>query len=146
MNFHRADGLFGPLIVRSYNDVHAHLYDFDIPEHVITVNDWANVTALENFLNNIYLEPSAILINGRGALETFFDATTGNTYQTPRSVFKVAHGKRYRFRLISSGYLYCPMEFSIDGHNLTLIATDGNPIQPIQVQSIIIYAGFNTVN
>jgi L-ascorbate oxidase len=142
MNLHRADGMFGPLIVRSYNDIHSSLYDYDLAEHVITVNDWANVTAMTNFLNGNNKQPAAILINGRGALQAFINSTTNQTYQTPRSVFRVTQGYRYRFRLISSGYLYCPMEFSIDEHNMTLIAGDGNPVEPVEVESIIIYAGW----
>jgi L-ascorbate oxidase len=60
---------------------------------------------------------------------------------TFRSVFKVEKNKRYRFRVINSGVQFCPLQFSIDGHNLTVIATDGNDIEPLQVVSFVILAG-----
>ena len=43
--------------------------------------------------------------------------------------------------MINAGILYCPIEFSVDNHNLTVIATDGNNIEPYEVQSLIIMAG-----
>ena len=42
-------------------------------------------------------------------------------------------GKKYRFRLISNAILNCPMKFSIDNHNLTIIASDGRPLEPYEV-------------
>lgn len=41
-------------------------------------------------------------------------------------------GKRYRFRMISNGLLDCPIKISIDNHSLLVIASDGNPIQPVK--------------
>lgn len=104
----------------------------------------------------------AILINGRGGdLTNSSQLNAGNppipqyddyfNYyhpgprprqpQIPRSEFFVEKGKRYRFRIINAGFLFCPLEFSIEDHKLTLIATDGNPIQPVDVPSFIILAG-----
>lgn len=60
---------------------------------------------------------------------------------TPFEVFTIDSGRRYRFRLISNGLLYCPKHISIDDHNLTVIATDGTPIEPIEVESLIMYNG-----
>ena len=69
-------------------------------------------------------EIDGILINGRG-----IDVSNTNKknvdYETPRSIFKVRQGQRYRFRMINSGVQYCPLHVSIDNHILTLIATDG---------------------
>ena len=83
--------------------------------------------------------PDAILINGRGNLKNVLDAR-GNVYQTPVSVFSVQPGKRYRFRLVNVAF-ECPIEFSIDGHNLTVIASDGNLVDAKEVESIMIMAG-----
>ncbi len=49
-------------------------------------------------------------------------------------------GKRYRFRIIS---ISCDPNFifSIDGHNLTLIETDGENISPITVNAVDVFAG-----
>src|SRR5579883_287427 len=126
----RADGVFGPLIVRESREAnpYAHAYDYDLAEHVIVVHEWTNETAVSKFAGHHHNDgdnkPSSILINGRGVLVRF--ASSGGQYvETPRAEFKVMHGKVYRFRLINAGILYCPIEFSIDDHNLTVIASDG---------------------
>ena len=75
------------------------------------------------------------LINGRGREESV-------PYPASRlSEFTVQWGNVYRFRLVGAVSLYAP-RFSIDGHNLTVIATDGYFIEPIEdVQSIILHSG-----
>jgi FtsP/CotA-like multicopper oxidase with cupredoxin domain len=65
----------------------------------------------------------------------------GRDFWTPRAEFRVKSNARYRFRLINAGFLYCPLEFSIDGHNLTVIASDGKSLEPLEVESLIVYAG-----
>lgn len=59
----------------------------------------------------------------------------------PLSVFYVNKENRYRFRLINAEFLNCPMELSIDSHNLTIFSSDGNDIEPIEVSSFVSYAG-----
>ncbi|CAL4169752.1 unnamed protein product, partial [Meganyctiphanes norvegica] len=49
--------------------------------------------------------------------------------------------KRYRFRLLNTAGLNCPIVFSIDEHPFTVIATDGNPIVPVNASSLVIYSG-----
>lgn len=143
----RSDGFFGPLIVHQYEnkDPHVDRYDYDLQEHVITVNDWINGTSIEKFAGHHHNDgdnkPRSILINGKGVLVNITDTRDNQVYQTPRAVFSVEKGKRYRFRMINAGILYCPIEFSVDNHNLTVIATDGNNIEPYEVQSLIIMAG-----
>ena len=75
------------------------------------------------------------LINGRGREESV-------PYPASRlSEFTVQQGNLYRFRLIGAVSLFA-QRFSIDGHNLTTIATDAYFIQPIEeVQSIIVHSG-----
>jgi L-ascorbate oxidase len=141
----RADGVFGPLVVRQYNkdNVHANKYNFDLPEHVIVLNDWINETSISKFSahhhNDGDNKPSSILINGKGVLGQM--NKSGEIYVTPRAEFRVKSGNRYRFRIVNAGFLYCPLEFSIDGHNLTVIASDGKSLEPLEVESLIIYAG-----
>lgn len=55
--------------------------------------------------------------------------------------FSVKSGKRYRFRIISNGVVNCPLKVSVEGHNLTVIASDGNDLMPVQVSSLVVYAG-----
>ena len=78
------------------------------------------------------------LINGRGR-HTLPD-TEVNRRQTRLSIFDVDPGNLYRFRLIGAQSLYAYM-FSIDGHQLTVIATDGVFIEPVTVDFIIIHSG-----
>lgn len=44
----------------------------------------------------------------------------------------ILQGFRYRFRVISNGFLNCPIQLSIDNHTLLAIASDGGPIQPVE--------------
>ena len=53
----------------------------------------------------------------------------------------VGANHRYRFRLINSFCTVCPGELTIEGHSLTVIATDGQPIEPTVVNSIVSLAG-----
>ena len=72
------------------------------------------------------------LINGRGR----YDVNTSSTL----SSFNVSEGKRYRFRLIGAQSLYA-YRFEIVEHKLTVIATDGHFVTPVEVDYIIIHSG-----
>ena len=72
------------------------------------------------------------LINGRGRHP--------NTTYSKLSVFDVSHGNMYRFRLIGAQSLFA-YQFSIDGHMLKVIASDGHFIEPIDVHYVIIHTG-----
>ena len=74
------------------------------------------------------------LINGRGRHR---DVPLN---KTSLSTFKVQRNSRYRFRLIGAQGLFA-FRFSIDEHNLTLIATDGHFVQKREVDFIIIHSG-----
>lgn len=60
--------------------------------------------------------------------------------KTPISVIDVEEGYRYRYRLVS---MSCdtPYNFSIDGHQMTIIEVDGVNTVPLVVDSIQIFAG-----
>ena len=55
-------------------------------------------------------------------------------------VFSVQNGYTYRFRLVGASSLF-GFRFSIDGHRLTVIATDGNYIQPVEADYVIVQTG-----
>ncbi|CAH1780992.1 unnamed protein product [Owenia fusiformis] len=143
----RADGIFGPLIVREENasDAHSGNYDYDLPEHVVMVTDWLVEMTVNRFTahhnDDGDNKPKSMLINGKGAWKLHTDAETGEEAYTPKEVFTIAKGKRYRFRMINNGILNCPIQVSVDGHNLTMIATDGSPFEPVEVENFIIFAG-----
>ena len=53
---------------------------------------------------------------------------------------KVENGELYRFRIINGGDKYAYF-FTIDGHELTVIATDGYPVEPYKTDVIHIHSG-----
>ena len=50
-------------------------------------------------------------------------------------------GQNYRFRVINPGILNCPIQISVDDHQLKMIASDGVPFFPKVVESFLIFAG-----
>ncbi|CAG5132069.1 unnamed protein product, partial [Candidula unifasciata] len=142
----RADGVFGALIVRQAADrePHRHLYDYDLPEHVMIVNDWVTVDTADRLAELVHIRENlneTILINGMGQFQQFVNNETNATVFTPRANFTVTPGFRYRFRVINSGVLNCPLELQIDNHTLMVIASDGSPVEPVSRQSFTIHAG-----
>lgn len=79
-----------------------------------------------------------MLINGKGQ---FRDPNTGFMTNTPLEIFTMTPGKRYRFRMINSLASVCPAQLTVQGHDLTLIATDGEPVHPVKVNTIISFSG-----
>ncbi|XP_060065140.1 uncharacterized protein LOC132545474 [Ylistrum balloti] len=144
---HRSDGIFGAFVVRQApeREFHHGVYDYDLPEHTMLVNDWLMELTLDRFANHHQAhgdnKPASMLINGRGAHRVFYNSERSENITTPYEVFNVEHGRRYRFRIISNGILNCPIQLSVDNHTLRVISSDGNPFQPIDVESINIFAG-----
>jgi hypothetical protein len=73
---------------------------------------------------------------------------TSNVFQTepssaeiPYSAFRVTQGKKYRFRIIGATCTSCAYKFTVGQHTLLVIAVDGNPVEPVRVNSIDIYPG-----
>ncbi|KAL9896328.1 multicopper oxidase 4 [Glossina fuscipes fuscipes] len=124
----RAFGLAGALIIRQTleENPHAKLYDFDLTEHTIMIQDW-----LRDFDEST---PKTILINGLGEAS---DEDKPILY----SRFTVEQRRRYRFRVIFNGVTNCPVSLSIDQHDLLVIASDGNDIEPLKVQQIMFHGG-----
>ncbi|XP_015523929.1 laccase-4 isoform X1 [Neodiprion lecontei] len=138
----RIDGLYGSIIVRTEKSFHRNMYDYDRPQDVIMLSDWFHVSASEHWpgtqVVNMGQNPDSLLIEGLGQ---YTDPATGNTTTTPLAVYKVKPGKRYRMRCIVATSMHCPYEFSIEGHRLLLIATDGVNIEPTWVDSIMSTGG-----
>ncbi|XP_013407117.1 uncharacterized protein LOC106171353 [Lingula anatina] len=145
--FQRADGVVGPLVVRQprSEDPHSNLYDLDLTEHYITVTEWLGELTINKFERHHHKHgdtmPQSMLINGKGAFKGYHNHVTNEHVFTPYAYFHVTPGKRHRFRMTSNGIVDCPIQFSIDGHNLTIIATDGYPVVPHVVESLVIISG-----
>ncbi|XP_066264314.1 uncharacterized protein [Branchiostoma lanceolatum] len=71
------------------------------------------------------------LINGRGRY---------NNNSAPLTTFEVPPGETLRFRLIHAGAEYT-FRVSIDAHSMTVVANDGHDVEPVQVQSILVFPG-----
>lgn len=123
MGWQRARGVAGALVVRQSkeNNRHAHLYDFDLVEHTLIIQDIV--------YNADFNRPRNILINGKGRnhLNSWPDNDSRHRYE----LLNVTPGMRYRMRVISNGVFNCPLEFSIENHKMLMIASDGNDLQPV---------------
>lgn len=149
----RVDGAAGSLIVRE----HTNNPSF---EHVLMIQDYDHVNsghaAYEKMLHGHYIGDfsmwsgvrqeadnspfsltmhHATLINGKGR---YWE--NGSYNQAPLNVFTVQKGSTYRFRFIHSGALY-PFRMSIDGHKLTVVASDGAELEPTEVESFMFSPG-----
>ncbi|XP_043271372.1 laccase-like [Venturia canescens] len=135
----KVDGLVGPLIVRrpKNQEPFNNIWDFDGLDNVIMVTDFIHEGAGNRFPGTLIRKsgqlPDSFFINGLGQ---WTDTMTGTTTNTPLARFNVTAGHRYRFRMINSCGFTCAVQMTIEGHNLTVIATDGIPIKPVLASSI----------
>nr|XP_053655696.1 uncharacterized protein LOC128704618 [Cherax quadricarinatus] len=141
----RGDGVYGAIIVRQprQDDPNFNTYDYDLPQHIIQVQDWLHVPTLDKFILTEHgggnESPESMIVNGQGPYQN--QNVTAEPALIPYTRFTVTPGNRYRMRVISNAVLSCPITISIEQHKLTLIATDGRPIVPIEVKSFVIYSG-----
>ncbi|XP_053620154.1 uncharacterized protein LOC128680776 [Plodia interpunctella] len=141
----RADGAAGAFIVRKpkSQDPHGALYDYDRSEHYMLVTDWIHELSVSMFVDHHHSKgdnkPPTLLINGLGRFK-IFDKSNKLFYMKAAS-FVVEQGYKYRFRVINAEFLNCPIEMSVDGHNITVIASDGYDLEPITATSLVTYAG-----
>lgn len=137
-----SDGLFGAFIVRQPDkiDPQKSLYDYDKNDHVIVISEWSHGFAIQSILDTIPLSVESILVNGKG---THKDADIlENESSVPLSVFSVESEKKYRFRVANAGGVKgCPVTLEIESHPLKLIALDGHPVLPKEVNSLILGRG-----
>lgn len=135
----RTDAIFGPLIIREKSDPNRKLYDFDLKEHYLILNEWHKnqlISIYGPYLHNAYFGMEySILINGKAGFSHL------SNLSVPLTTFKVKQGFRYRFRLINAAAENCYMQISIDKHKLKIIAADGHPVDPIDIDSISLLAG-----
>jgi len=143
----RADGMFGHLVIRQApsREPMFHQYDYDLPEHTFLVHDWFVRETAATFAKHHHSDgtnkPESMLINGKGVYQTITDPSTNTSSVTPREELVMEPGKRYRMRVASNGIVLCPIRISVDGHVLEVIATDGSPVEPLEVESFTIHAG-----
>ncbi|XP_033342197.2 uncharacterized protein LOC117229675 [Megalopta genalis] len=134
----KMDGVFGSLIIRepAKNEPNWKLYNFDLANHVIVINDWMREESTERYPGRssgvVGQSPDSILINGK---------TPNSTTNSPHEVITVDPNRRFRFRLVNAFCTTCAGELSVQGHNLTVVAMDGVSVKPVVVDAIVSSAG-----
>ncbi|KAI8781445.1 laccase [Biomphalaria glabrata] len=145
-------GLFGPFIVRERRPLQRD-------EFIMTIQDWNHDMDSEllhyrmlfgNYKNRVKDTATRSLEGGKFSMFRFHSGLingkgryfypNGSCIEAPLTVFTVSQFKSYRFRTIGSASLY-PFRVSIDGHLLKIVATDGNDVSPVEVESFIINPG-----
>ncbi|KAG2054190.1 laccase [Suillus hirtellus] len=125
------DGLRGALVIYDPDDPLAYMYDVDNASTVITLSDWYHVVApvLRHIIGT---DANSSLINGLGRY--------AGGPASDLAVINVEQGKRYRMRLVA---MSCDpnFNFTIDGHNFTIIEADGQLTEPLPVDQLQILAG-----
>lgn len=155
-----SEGLFGPLIVEEATPIAE--YDRD---EIVFLNDWfvepsdqllarllkgrdmkmgmdgmkmgkedmkmgKDGMDMKRDLGDVPFESA--LINGKGRF--------ANDTKAPLAVLEAKKGETIRLRVINGSSTY-QLRFRIDGHPLTVIATDGAPMQPVVVDNLVINVG-----
>ena len=168
----RTDGLFGALIITSDDEFEetniANIIDRP-DEHTLTLIDWQHESSIELFSviqsgsrfkspvdpDMTYKNPPIYdgsdsapypfisgLINGQGW--EFSPIVSESCFHSPSPLtfFNVELNNVYRFRLVGAQSAYA-FRFSIEGHKLRLLATDGILVRtnPEEVDYIIIHSG-----
>ncbi|XP_032667496.1 laccase-5-like isoform X2 [Odontomachus brunneus] len=141
---HIIDGQHGSLIVRDppSSNPHVRLYDYDFPQHVVIISDLYHELTMERFPGRYRSNSGQVaqnfLINGRG---DWTDPTTGVNNNISYSTLNVVSEKKYRFRFINACGAVCPVRVSIESHSMMIIATDGEDVEPIEVNAINMASG-----
>ena len=156
-----AGGIAGPVIVHGPTQS-----DYDVDVGPVMLSDWYHIPyfaivadAVGTNYSVIPPTSDSVIINGRGrfncsnpsyssdsnwlALNWNSDIKWTCVDNAPRSQFRFQSGKVHRLRLINHG-ANGVQKFSIDGHKLTIIATDLVPTVPYTVDQVTLGVGQRT--
>lgn len=131
-----AGGLFGPMVIHGPSDV---AYDVDVGP--VMLSDWYHGTY--NGLVDELMQPDSSgrlfsdcnLINGQGCVVDDVDGATAGV-----AAFRFQRGKTHRLRLINAG-AEALQRFSIDGHNMTVVANDFVAVEPYETRVVTLGIG-----
>ncbi|EKD15631.1 uncharacterized protein L3040_006021 [Drepanopeziza brunnea f. sp. 'multigermtubi'] len=142
-----AGGLLGPMII--YGPKNSN-YDIDLGP--VFLQDWYH-TGYSDIVDEIMkpggnIRPSSQsnLINGKMTFDCTKKVAGDNSPCTSNagiSKFKFTTGKTHRLRLINAG-ADALQRFSIDGHQMTVIANDFVPVQPYKTNVVTLGIGQRT--
>ncbi|KAJ3072331.1 laccase [Podochytrium sp. JEL0797] len=129
------DGLRGPFIIHDPQDPYAGIYDEEI---VVTLADNFHRGAdevLRTYYNAFDPVPDSGLINSIGQFNCSFATGVCITPNDPHKIYNVVQGKRYRLRIINMS-AHAAFQVSLDGHNMTVIESDGVYTNPTVVNNL----------
>ncbi|KAI4600027.1 laccase, multicopper oxidase, benzenediol:oxygen oxidorectuctase [Pestalotiopsis sp. 9143b] len=137
-----AEGLFGPIVIHGPASA-----DYDVDVGPVMIQDWAHTSAFavwEETQRKIALyQPIAEngLINGLNPYDCAGSADDAACVGVAeRFEVTFAPGNKYLLRIVgvqADGW----MKFTIDGHNLTVVASDLVPVEPYTTNNIILASG-----
>jgi FtsP/CotA-like multicopper oxidase with cupredoxin domain len=132
------DGLLGPLIINGPATA-----DYDEDLGMLFLSDWGHTPALELWDTAKLGAPPTLetgLVNGTNTYDCSgsTDAACIGGGKKFETVFEA--GKKYRIRVVNTA-IEAHFQFSIDGHNLTVIGNDLVPIVPYETDSVLVSIG-----
>ncbi|KAI2954772.1 CAZyme family AA1 [Aspergillus niger] len=139
------DGAYGPMIIHGPVQPEAS-YDYDLGP--VIISDYSHLSYFE-VLENIFSIPPVFpnvdnnLINDRGAYNCNSSSTTTCSPASSLARFNFHSGKTHRLRLMNTGS-NANQKFTIDGHNMTVIANDFVPVQPYTTDVVTLGVGQRT--
>lgn len=128
--------------------------DYDIDLGPILIGEWFHhdyYTMVERIMvpravgniNTTDLQPQTVIINGKGDYNCsllFQNSNQTCTSNEKLAKFRFQSGKKHLLRLVNTG-ASAYMKFSIDGHNMTVIAQDFVPIEKYTTNMLSIGIG-----
>jgi FtsP/CotA-like multicopper oxidase with cupredoxin domain len=144
------NGLIGPLVVDEVTP--PATYD---REEILLINDWFLRPAEEILAGLVHpnrdgARMPAMTMKGMGGKPDIGDVPFESALfnglgrfagtRAPLTTLRVRAGETLRLRLINASSTYA-FRFQIDGHPLTVIASDGSPVVPIRVDNLVFSPG-----
>ncbi|RFU25815.1 hypothetical protein B7463_g10521, partial [Scytalidium lignicola] len=141
-----AGGLLGPMIIHGPETV-----TYDIDKGPIILSDWFHTEYLKLVENVVGTNIATVaplsdsnLIQGRNNYDCSIPVAAGDMTSCKSNAgitnFRFSPGKVHRLRLINAGAEGI-QKFSLDGHNMTVIANDFVPIVPYETQVVTLGIG-----
>ncbi|KAB8226351.1 Cupredoxin [Aspergillus novoparasiticus] len=128
------EGVFGGIVIHGPATGE---YDEDLG--VLFLNDWPHRTFNEMYMGQIRNPAPPVIDTGLINMTNVWVNSDGDTVGQ-RFKTEFVPGKKYRIRLVNAA-MHAHFRFSIDNHNLTVIASDFVPIVPFTTNNIAIGMG-----
>ncbi|CAK1545224.1 unnamed protein product [Leptosia nina] len=125
---HQSDGVYGALIIDQprHLEPHSSIYDFDKSEdHTLVIGARFPELLSASLEDLTKIAPRSLIINKEESDTKLFVTQTSG----------------YRIRLVNAIALECPVLVSIGDHLVTVIASDGKPVQPVTTGVVRLYPG-----